>query len=297
MNKVILDFKQGLNRSDDFSLAIGFFDGIHIGHRLLLDELKSNSSHPCVLTFSSDFKSRLFHQKEELLLSDDEKEEMLSLLGFDTEYILPFDERMVNCSIDEFLSFLSVPRLRKIVVGKDFTFAKKACGKATDLLFLKDKEVRIIDLFCQDGRKVSSSLIKQDLKCCQFAQATKELGYPFFLKGRVIHGMENGRKISFPTANIIYPSEKLKLPNGVYETRTLYQGKEYRSMTNIGNHPTISPLEQDIVETHLLDFDGDLYDKEIKTSFLSYLRPQKKFDSLSSLKEQLEKDLMIIKKR
>ena len=297
MNKFILDFEKGLMRREDFSLAIGFFDGIHIGHRLLLDELKSKGEHPCVLTFSSDFKSRLFHREEELLLTDDEKDEMLSLLGIETEYILPFDERMVSCSIMEFLSFLSISSLKRIVVGKDFTFAKNALGKTTDLFLLKDKEIRIVDLFYQDGRKVSSSLIKEELKSFDFSQAEKELGYPFFLKGKVIHGLENGRKISFPTANIVYPNEKLKLPTGVYETRTLYQDKEYKSMTNIGNHPTVSPLEQDIVETHLLDFDGDLYDREIKISFVSYLRPQRKFDSLSSLKEQLERDLSIIKNR
>lgn len=297
MNKSILDFEKGIQRKDDFSLAIGFFDGLHVGHRLLLDELKTSKYPPCVLTFSTDFKSRLFHQKEELLLSEEEKEEMLSSFGIETEYILPFDERMVSCSIDEFLSFLSLPSLKMIVIGKDFTFAKKAEGKASDLLFLKDKDVRILDLFYQDGRKVSSSLIKQDLRNLDFEKAAKELGYPFFLKGKVIHGLKNGRKIDFPTANTLYPKKKLKLPNGVYETRTLYNGKEYKSMTNIGNHPTVSPLEEDIVETHLLSFDGDLYDQEIKISFVSYLRPQKKFDSLSSLKEQLEMDLSIIKSR
>ena len=182
--------------------------------------------------------------------------------------------------------------VRKIVVGEDFTFGKFSQGKAKDLLSLMDKgvKVEILPLFEINGEKVSSTRIRALLNDHQIKEANELLGYDFFYQGRVIHGKENGRKISFPTANIDLENKKFRLSNGVYKTRTILNGTSYPSMTNIGNHPTIDPLKSAIIETHIFSLDDDLYGNDIMVEFLSFIREQKKFSSLLELKEQLNKD-------
>ena len=132
--------------------------------------------------------------------------------------------------------------------------------------------------------------IKYLLKEKKIEEANKALGYNYYIKGPVIHGLENGRKINFPTANI--EQDEIILPNGVYITKTTVDGKVYKSMVNIGTHPSISELDKPIIETHLLDFNEFIYGKIIKVEFFKFIREQKKFPSFDALKEQLKKDLI-----
>ena len=217
---------------------------------------------------------------------------MLSSFHIKNEFILPFDEETKNTTKEEFIAFLLSLNVRKIVIGEDFTFGKFGQGKAKDLLSLMDKgvKVEILPLFEINGEKVSSTRIRALLNDHQIKEANELLGYDFFYQGRVIHGKENGRKISFPTANIDLENKKFRLPNGVYKTRTILNGTSYPSMTNIGNHPTIDPLKSAIIETHIFSLDDDLYGNDIMVEFLSFIREQKKFSSLLELKEQLNKD-------
>lgn len=217
---------------------------------------------------------------------------MLKRFSIQNELVLPFDERTRNTSKDEFLSFLYSLNAKKIVVGEDFTFGRNKEGKAKDLFELEKLgvEVKILPLLEIEDEKVSSTRIRQLLKKNEIEKARKLLGYPFFYQGKVLHGKENGRKISFPTANIDLEEGKFRLNNGVYMTRIWINDKSYLSMTNIGNHPTIDPLKGAIIETNVFSFDEDLYGKEIKVEFLSFLREQKKFCSIDELEEQLKKD-------
>ena len=121
-------------------------------------------------------------------------------------------------------------------------------------------------------------------------EANKALGFNYYIEGPVIHGLENGRKINFPTANV--EQDEIILPNGVYITKTTVDGKVYKSMANIGTHPSISELDKPIIEAHLLYFNEFIYGKIIKVEFLKFIRDQKKFPSLDALKEQLKKDLI-----
>ena len=130
--------------------------------------------------------------------------------------------------------------------------------------------------------------VKSLLKSKKIEEANKLLGYNYYVEGPVIHGLKNGRKINFPTANQEIDEEIL--PHGVYITRTKVGDKMHKSMTNIGTHPTVSELEKPIIETHLLDFSEDIYGESIKVEFLTFLREQKKFPSLEDLKEQLHQD-------
>ena len=132
--------------------------------------------------------------------------------------------------------------------------------------------------------------VKELLNDKKIEEANKKLGYNFYVEGPVMHGLENGRKINFPTLNMEI-DEKL-LPNGVYITRTFIDGKIYKSMTNIGTHPSISELSKPIIETNVINFSDFIYGKIVKVEFLKFIRDQKKFASLNDLKEQLKKDLI-----
>lgn len=274
------------------SLAIGLFDGLHLGHQMLFKETLSGEGESSVLTFTDDLKNKTKNDASGPLLTEKEKEEMLFFFHIKNEFILPFDEETKNTTKEEFISFLLSLNVRKIVVGKDFTFGKFGQGKADDLLKLKDKGIKVVilPLFEVNGEKVSSTRIRTLLNDKKIKEANDLLGYDFFYQGTVIHGKENGRKISFPTANIDLDNKKFRLPNGVYKTRTILNGKSYPSMTNIGNHPTVDPLKSTIIETHIFSLDDDLYGSDIKVEFLSFIREQKKFSSLLELKEQLNQD-------
>ena len=133
--------------------------------------------------------------------------------------------------------------------------------------------------------------VKELLNDKKIEEANKKLGYNFYVEGPVMHGLENGRKINFPTLNMEI-DEKL-LPKGVYITRTFIDGKIYKSMTNIGTHPSISELSKPIIETNVINFSDFIYGKIVKVEFLKFIRDQKKFASLNDLKEQLKKDLIL----
>lgn len=277
----------------DTAIAIGFFDGVHLGHRRLFDEVIHSSYIPSVLTFSQDMKENLSNKTIPLLLNESEKEKAMEKYGIRNYFLLPFDSDVRNASKDEFLSFILSLNPRKIVVGEDFTFAKEGKGKAFDLLVLEKKgiSVSIIPLLKEKDIKISTRTIRENILQGRIEEANEMLGYRFFLKGVVIHGLENGRKIGFPTANMEC-DEHIVLPKtGVYQTMTRIGNEYYRSMTNIGNHPTVSELEKEIIETHLIDFSKDIYGKEIEVIFLKYLRPQTKFMDLKELKNQLHIDL------
>ncbi len=274
-------------------LAIGFFDGFHKGHELLLQEIeKGKGAKKALLTFTRSFKSSLKKEKEELLLTKEETVEYCEKEGIDILYVLPFNEETWKASVNDFLSFLKSLNPREIVVGEDFTFAYKAEGNVKTLEKLQEDgiEVKALPLLSLHGEKVASRSIKEHLHNKQVALAKEELGYPFFYTGKVLHGYQNGQKLGFPTANLLLPQGKVRLPDGVYYTRTLVDGKLYSSMTNIGSHPTIDELPIDIAETNIFGLKEDLYGKTIRVYFLDYLRDQKKFSSLEELRSQLAKD-------
>ena len=292
MNKLSVQIHKPPIDLKDTSLAIGFFDGLHLGHLELIQETKKSSYPSAVLTFTSDLKDKVEHKSKSLLLTDTEKDNTLSKLGVDYEYVLPFNRETMSTSQEDFIQFLKAIHCREIVVGDDFTFGSCAKGRATDLLALKKDGilVKIITLKEFDGSKISSTRIKKLLEQGDVKEANKLLGYPFFYTNKVIHGLHNGYILGFPTANMRFPKDKVLLPPGVYKTKTLIDGTCYDSMTNIGNHPTIDALNDNIVETYILDQNINLYGKEVTVSFLDKIRDQICFSSIDELKTQLWHD-------
>lgn len=290
IRKIIdLSYRDNIERS----VAIGFFDGVHIGHRELIDCMSDTRYRKCVLTFDSSLKGR----SSSLLLTEKEKEEYFERLGVDEMLILPFDDKTKNSSVDDFLNFLRNIKAKKIVVGTDFTFGKDRSGTAFDLRRLNDSNIDVLPLLEEEGMKISTTLIRSLLKDKNIEKANRYLGYRFFYEGEVIHGKKNGRRIGYPTANFMLPEYKFVLPDCVYATLTYIGSNTYLSMTNIGNHPTIDALSHPIVETNIFDYSGDLYGQTIKVEFLSYIRSQVVFSSLDELKSQLRKDKENINQR
>lgn len=289
MIKKYISIKNNTKLDDNISLAIGFFDGLHLGHKVLIDELKNYNSKKAIITFKSDFKSTLKKEELNLLLLDEEKDRMLTTLGIDYEYIFESNEEILKTSKEDFLKYLDNQNIKNIVVGEDFTFGKFALGKAGDLLSL-NSNIIIKPLLEINKTKISTTYIKSLLLNNEIDKANQLLGYDFSISGVVIHGLKNGRKINYPTANINYPLNKFKLNSGVYKTITIVNNREYQSMTNIGTHPTIASLNEDIIESHIFDFNEDIYGKEITIIFKQFIREQKKFNSLDELKNQLNID-------
>ena len=291
MNKILLNSTKNIPSLQGYNLAIGFFDGFHLGHRKLITKAKSHGK-CALLSFSSTMKADLKNLPKNLLLTEEEKYKMASRLGVDLYLELVFDTQTKNLTPIEFLSFLNKMKPESITVGEDFTFGKMASGKSEMLKVLEKENIKIniLPLCFSESRKISTTWIKKLLSNGDIEEANKLLGYNFFYKGIVVHGKENGRKIAFPTANLIPDKDKILIKEGVYKTKTHIGTKEYKSMTNIGNHPTIEALKKDIIETNIFDFNENIYGKEIEIEFISFIRPQLTFPSFKDLEKQLETD-------
>ena len=299
MKREILDIHSSHPLEKNTAIALGFFDGLHLGHMTLINKLKEHKDEVTSLfSFTRDFKSKIKNKDEELILLEDERESLLSSKQVEKEYVLPFTDEIKNTSKEDFISFLRILHPKRIVIGSDFTFGSHGSGKATDLLSLKEDfiDVEILDLYKKDNEKISTSKIISLLKEKKINEANSLLGYPFFIKGEVIHGLHHGTTIGFPTANMDYPPNKVILPTGVYQTYVILDGKKYYSLTNIGSHPTIDELSKEIIETNIIDYHGDLYGKNITVYFVKFIREQVKFNSLNELQKQLNKDLEECKK-
>lgn len=296
--KVLTVDKEGIKEErpgKPTSIAIGEFDGIHLGHQQVLAKLAHSKFPKYVLLFTKDFKTRIRNLPLDYLMEDKEKIRDFTKLGFlDGVLVIPYDEKIVRWSPDEFIDKVLRPlKVKEIDVGKDFSFGYQGKGKVADLVRAGFK-VHPLELETSDNTKISTTKIKDLIRKGDIATANKLLGHYYTFTGIVVHGFENGRKIGFPTANMI-PEEGRVIPgNGVYKTYALYEGKIYHSMTNVGIHPTIQQLVLPIIETTLLDgFNGDLYDKEVKVIFERKIRDEVKFDSLKELIEKIKKDELL----
>ncbi len=273
------------------AVALGTFDGLHTAHREVLtlpDGFKK-----VAVTFNVPPKM-LLKGKCELILTLHERQEYLKELGFDDIVILDF-EKVKDTSPEEFLNYLKNEIGADLIAcGFNYRFGKNGAGD-TELLYnfcqQNGIDLKISKSFLlEDGKILSSSYIRSLLKDGNTEKANSFLYKPFSFTARVNKGDQRGRTIGFPTINQKYPSELVTLRFGVYKTKVLIDGNEFDGITDIGVRPT---YETDFVisETYIKNFSGDLYDKEVKVIPVKFLRDEKKFNSLSELKEQIKKDL------
>ena len=270
--------------SKGLSLALGNFDGLHIGHqRLFVETALHAKGDSAVLFFKKPYGGGP-------ILTDVEDKLRLSLPSrLDRCYVLENDESLFDMEAEEFIEKVLVPLgTARVVVGEDFRFGQGAKGNPE--LLKKYFDVEIVPLLQLEGSKVSSSAIKALLFEDEVELATEWLGRPYELRGIISKGLGNGRTIGFPTANLELAADYVLPLPGVYCGVAYVSGIAYRAMINVGTNPTVGKLDQPIVEAHLLDFDKECYGQTCYVSFLRFIREEKRFDSLEELRKQLVQD-------
>ncbi len=280
----------------DVCLALGYFDSVHLGHRRLIETAREYSEKhglsSAVATFSNN-AYKVFNPSEKAVYTYSERSE---LLEDKCDYILPmrFDSRLKMTSAKDFLDGLfKAYAIKAVVCGYDYLFGAGAKGDAAYLKSYCDErkvDCIVMDKFELDGRRVSTTVIKDMLAEGNVEEANLYLGTPFMLTGKVVHGRGAGRMFDIPTANIKVPNEKLLPATGVYGTVCVLDGKEYYGATNVGPRPTFG-LSKVEVETMLKDFDDNIYDKQIKLYFYKRLRGVRKFDTPALLSKQVHEDI------
>lgn len=280
------------------AIALGNFDGVHRGHRQVINAIFQVAESVCATVVTFDpHPQEFFTGKPRLLLTPmAEKVQQMEALGVTQMVPLPFDRDMAQLSASEFVGKILVQQLQaKLVsVGADFRFGSQRGGTAADLQAIASGlgvEVAIVPLqICLEGR-ISSSLIRKALEYGELNQANRLLGRPYSLVGVVRKGQQLGRKIGFPTANLKLPPEKFLPRQGVYRVRVYCRAiaSPVLGVMNLGVRPTVDGICQ-TVEVHLLDWSGDLYGQTLTVSLEEFMRPEQKFASLDELKAQILAD-------
>lgn len=281
-------------------LTLGTFDGVHIGHKKILERITQNTENgkyeSLVLTFFPHPRMVLQEKSEiKLLNTISEKTKLLEQTGIENLVIHPFNESFSRLTAEEFVHTILVDQfhIHKIIIGHDHRFGRNRTANIDDLIaFGKEYGFEVEQISAQEIQdvSVSSTKIRKALDEGNIALANDYLGYSYFLTGEVVKGKQLGRTIGFPTANINIEEEYKKIPkNGVYVVRTFINEKEVFGMMNIGFNPTVNG-EKKTIEVNLFDFDSDIYCHKIEVSLLEYLREEQKFGSVELLKEQLNQD-------
>ena len=274
-------------------LGIGYFDGVHLGHQLLVDKVlelsKKEGLIPAIFTFDNNLHTVLGNKYQDGSLTPlDDKLQIFADKGIEICYILRFNREIANLSYQEFKKqVLDQLNIQEMVCGTDFRFGYKGEGSLKELKeFFSVSPVELLEM---EGNKVSSTLIQKLLVAGNIEDANKLLGRPYTIKGKVIKGHELGKKLGFPTANI-EPFYYVIPKNGVYKVKVLVSDQEYYGVANIGVHPTVGALDKRIVEVHILDFEQEIYDQTIAIKFERFIRDEMKFSSVEDLKKQINLD-------
>ena len=264
------------------SCAIGNFDGLHLGHKALIEKAKIEDYKTLVITFENINKTDYLTNKEQ-------KINLIKEMGVDYLIILPF--RVIKLVFyNEFIQILKKLKVKYITCGIDFRFGFKREGDVVDLK--KKFKVQVVDDYMIKQTRVSTSLIKSFIQDGYIKEANELLTKPYTIIGEVVHGNKIGRKLGYPTANIDY--KEYTLPkSGVYFTIATIKGKKYLSMTNIGHNPTLNEQEKTRLEVHVLDFDEEIYGENVEISFIKYLREEKRYASKEELMKSLEETISI----
>ncbi len=278
------------------AVTLGNFDGLHLGHRSLIKLTKQFAEEEGLKSVVFSFLPHpmlVFKKKEDfaLIMAPSEKQHTIEQMGIDTYIEYPFDEEFASMSAEDFAIKLIFGKLRcrVLIVGENYRFGKGASGGYEMLQRLgEERGVKVIAVpsVLYEEERVSSSRIRRCLIEKDLEDANKMPTVPYFILGTVAEGKKLGRTIGFPTVNIIAHPLKLFPPNGVYATKTLYEGKYYYGVTNIGKNPTVNGTKK-IVETYLFDFDKTIYGETLQTFFYKFLRSEQKFSGVEELQQQI----------
>jgi riboflavin kinase/FMN adenylyltransferase len=273
-------------------VTIGNFDGVHLGHQALLTEVKKRAHdlklESAVITFEPNPKDYFSQNKPQTRISSlREKIELFNEIKIDRVHIIKFNQEFSKVTANEFISILIKQlRVKEIVIGEDFCFGRGREGGIKQLS-ASSMKLNIKNKILMDGKRISSTLIRNLLANDKLDQANKYIGRPYSISGKVVHGEKRGRKIGFPTANIHMRHNRPPL-KGVFAVKF----QNHFGVANLGIRPSIKGEKKLQLEVHLLNFSSDLYGQHVSVIFLKKLRDEKKFKSLDELKEQIKLDVI-----
>lgn len=285
-------------------VTIGSFDGVHLGHQAILNQVKAVAAElglpSVVMTFEPQPQEFFSGERAPArLMRLREKVDALFEFGVDQVLCLQFNRELRNLTAAEFVRSVLVDGLgtRHLIVGDDFRFG---CDRSGDFKMLSemgetyDFAVQDTETLEVDGQRVSSTLVRQILERGNFERASQLLGKPFTITGRVVYGQQLGRELGFPTANVQLNRYSAPL-SGVYAVLVNIDGAVYQGAANVGLRPTVGDLLKPILEVHLLDFEADLYGRRIEVEFVTKIRDEEKFTSLDKLIESIQRDVKQIR--
>lgn len=296
MEIVKIDGKNSINQLEETVLVLGYFDGLHLGHKALFDRARSIADEKgltvSVLTFPESPKLAFVRFCPELLLQLTSPEKRFALMkqyGVDRLYLTDFTSSFAQQSPQDFVeNYVEALKANVVVAGFDYHFGNSRAD-VTVLQELFAGQVEVIEEVQLDGEKISSSRIRDAIKSGNVAEANRLLGYEFTTEGIVVHGDARGRTIGYPTANLA-PFERVHLPaEGVYVADVLIKGQRYRSMASVGRNVTFDGTEMRI-EAHIFDFQQEIYGEKMTIIWLEKIRDMIKFDGIDSLMKQMQSD-------
>lgn len=295
---LIIENRTEFQLKDKSAVALGKFDGIHLGHRRLLErvlEQKRRNLQTVVFTFDTSAAS-FFGGETKELSTREEKREIFSRLGVDVLIEFPLNRETAAIEPADFVTRCLARQMRMVYLcaGPDISFGR---GGAGDYAMLAEYagtcgyEVELIDKVRVDGEEVSSTRVRQAVRAGEMEKVAAMLGSPYCVGGKIVHGRQLGRKIGIPTANLLPDERKLLPPNGVYCSRANLGGKTYRGISNVGSKPTVSDARTLGVETYLYDFEGEVYDMDMTVELLTFCRAEQAFASVEALQRQIRADV------
>lgn len=302
----IINSLDGLRISEKTSVALGNFDGIHLGHQDIMQSAAGAAKEKGLSSLCFTFSNHPFNYilgrdasdpaAVKLICSEAEKISLIAGMGFDILVNVPFDDSIMKMGARGFFEDVLIGKLNAGCICAGFNYSYGARAEGTPAMLREECASAGIDCIIRDavtlgGRVVSSTLIRETIASGDMELACRYLGRPYTVSGRVEHGNRIGSTRGYPTANIPFPEERLSPPNGVHFTRTLVDGTAYDSVSNLGSKPTIdSGSRNRSVETYLFGFDGDLYGREISVRFEHFSRPEIRFGSKDELFARISAD-------
>lgn len=283
-----------IQNKEPLTITIGNFDGLHLGHQQLIERVLSypDTKHG-VMTFDPHPSSVLRKQPFRTLTQKQDKIELFAKYPLDYAFIVEFNQSFSELSVADFIAFLRGIGVRRIVIGRDARFAYRGEGTIADLK--KYFFVDVVEDLVYNHTRVSTTYIKDFLSTGDLGSARKLLNRHYDIKGMVVHGNKIGHKLGFPTANIDYNNYFLP-KSGVYYVKVTIDDKTYHAMANIGNNPTLNYSFEKRLEIYILDFNQNIYGKQMDITFMYYLRQELKFRNKKELIEQLQKDESAVRK-
>ena len=285
----------------NMAVAIGSFDGLHLGHQAVIKKAmeiaRKNNMNSGVYSFVPHPLKVLKPEKApKLIINSIQKEEILEKMGVEFFFKQKFTEEFSNIEFKEFVLDILIKKLNvnHIVVGEDFKFGHNGKGHVNSLFNLGDEygfDVTVLKPIKINEDKISSTKIREFIKTGKISKAAKYLGRYFQIKGKVVTGDGRGSKIGFPTANISINTDYVLPPDGVYAVYVNYKNERFRGMTNLGYRPTFAG-ENHSIETYIMEFADELYGTNIKIDFVDFIRTEKRFNNSEELVKQINKDIL-----